>query len=153
MSFDFKAMKVHLGETPKVMKSTSISDKDNPWLDSNWEYSLENSYDRWAAPVKLPDGNTDNGTYKLEIPGAIEKYMTKPRLMLTDDGGEYASEPREAERLTGEAGVAHRLIRDASQKLDIGVAIRWAPGRNGFVWLTWQARDKRERKNDTKSNR
>lgn len=125
MAIDISKLKVKPAEEIKRNAPTRTKRDLGPnhWANKDWDNSL------WASYV--------NGeAYTAELPGKIEMLPAKRG----DNKGQLI------EKVTGEAGDAITLIREASNLLNIGAAIRWKPARNGFVAVTWQGQTRKKRK-------
>jgi hypothetical protein len=92
----------------------------NPWLDKTWDTGLWASYN-------------DDQAYAADFPGALEMLPAK----------RGANKGELIEKVTGEASDAVVLIREAAEKLGIGVSIRTAKARNGFVRVTWYGKTRK----------
>jgi hypothetical protein len=128
MPFDVSAIKAKAAETPKRTSTRTKRDLGpNPWLDKNWANGLWASYEADEA-------------YAADFKGAIENVPARR--------GKNKGEP--IEKVTGEAGDAMVLIREAAEKLGIGSSIRYRPAaRNGYVNVTWYGKTRKQSRNET----
>lgn len=93
----------------------------NIWLDPKWPFNLKTSYDQ-AKP------------FELDLPGKVENTVyTK---------GAKKGQP--TTKLTGEAADAITLIREAAEKLQIGVAVQTRPAkRAGYITVAYQGQKRK----------
>lgn len=96
----------------------------NPFLDKEWPYNLQNSYDQGEA-------------YSIEVAGErVEDVIHK---------GPRKGEP--TTRLTGDAADAVVLVREAANLLGIGVSVQDSPaGRKGFVKVSYQGQKRKQKR-------
>lgn len=95
----------------------------NPWADEKWPFNVSASYEKGKA-------------YELVFPGQYEKVPAKRG----ENKGKLIT------KLTGEAGQAEQLIRQAAVAFDLGVSVSVTPvtGKEGFYTVTWRGQKKRE---------
>ena len=98
--FDVTKLVVKETTMPKIRRGAGKDQGPNPFLDKTWPFNLENSYKAGKA-------------FEITLPGHIEKGVIK--------SGDR--EGQTVERVRGDAAVAQTLLRDASNKLDLGVSI------------------------------
>lgn len=94
----------------RIVRNTSRSKLDlgpNPFLDSKAPGNLEESYKQFKAN-KIVDA-----TFEVTVPGARETYTMK----------RGASKGKPGTRLTGDADLVVRLLRDGADQLGIGVSV------------------------------
>ena len=125
MPFDIANIKATPTAAPRMNRGRQDLGP-NPWLDKAWDMGLWKSYN-------------DDVAFASEFKGNIEQVPAKR--------GKNKGQP--IEKVTGEAGDAVALIREAAAKLGIGVAVRTAKTRNGFVKVTWYGKDRRKTKPKT----
>jgi hypothetical protein len=133
MAFDVSQLKAKPTVMPKRAGTHAKKDLGpNPWLDPAWPFNLKASYDSGEA-------------YELVLAGKYEKSKyTRGKVK----GEEY-------DKLTGDAADAVSLIRDAAEKLGLGVSIPVTPAliesgarkgqpRDGFFVVRYQAQKRKD---------
>lgn len=81
----------------------------NPFLDNGW---LKESYD-----LHMTNGSPEGADFEVTVPGS---WVSAVKLRGKNKGAAY-------EKLTGDAASVVRMLRDAADKLEIGVAIECVP--------------------------
>jgi hypothetical protein len=137
MAIDVNALKVKPTVMPKRAGTRSGRDLGpNPWLDKTWPFNLQASYDNAEA-------------FEMTLPGAyVKAKYTRGEVK----GQEY-------DKLTGDAADAIVQIRDAAEKLGLGVSIpvtqaviesgpRKGQPREGYFVVKYQAAKRKQYKKD-----
>lgn len=125
MPLDVSNIKAKVAETPRVVRQASGNRGPNPFLDKTWDMGLWASFEQSTA-------------FAADFKGAIEKVPArrgKPK-----ERGELV------DKVTGDAGDAVYFLREAAEKLGIGVAIRTTTDgvRNGYVKVTWYGKERKK---------
>lgn len=125
MAIDFDSIKPRTVSVPRRVGTKTGRDLGpNHWLNKKWEQGLWASYENDQA-------------YGADFKGKIEKTPATR--------GEAKNKGELIERVTGEAGDAITLIRQAATKLGIGVSVPYTTEgvRNGYVRVTWYGKTKK----------
>lgn len=136
MAIDVSSLKVKPTVMPKRAGTRTGRDLGpNPWLDKTWPFNLQASYDNAEA-------------FEMTLPGAYVKA--------TYSKGE--NKGQEYDKLTGDAADAVTQIRDAAEKLGLGVSIPVTQAviesgpnkgqpRKGFYVVKYQAAKRKQYRN------
>lgn len=109
MAFDLTKLNATKATVPARQGSRAKRDLGpNPWLDANWPFNLQASYDQKTA-------------FDIPFSGAVEM---KPATR-----GKPKENGESVEKVTGDAFDAITMLRDAADKLDLGVSIRTYTGK------------------------
>jgi flagellar hook-basal body complex protein FliE len=124
MAIDLNSIKPKAVAIPRVQRNTDKRDLGpNHWLNKNWDMGLWKSYQ-------------DDVAFAAEFKGKIEKVPATR--------GEAKKNNEMVEKVTGDAGDAITLIREAATKFNIGVAVRYETSKAGYVRVTWYGKTKKD---------
>jgi hypothetical protein len=155
-NFDFSTLKPEPAKLERTPRGRAAQDRGpNPFLDEGW---LKESYE-------APEGN--RGRHVI-VPGAIEEYRpvvrehlhtwaelngwVKPNGVLKNgardayleaNGGQGEGEIKT--RPTGVAADVVRMLRQAANMLEIGVAIQWKPAKKGHVEIVYEGQERKHK--------
>src|SRR6185369_9792538 len=127
MAIDIASIKAKPTAVPRVARGDRAKRDLGPnhWLDKKWDQGLWASYEGDVA-------------FAADFKGGITKIPATR--------GEAKKKGELVEKVTGDAGDAITLIREAATKLGIGVAVRYETQgvRTGYVRVTWYGKTKKD---------